>query len=180
MRYYHKHHCRQLNLLAAALALAVALPLMPLSTQAQPEVNPDNPSARGVESGLDLLIELGLSDEQLLEIMSLRRQSRAAHQDRREELRQAQQQLQDLLAGTAPEEEVRSQFERVQSMRQELASEQFEHLMAIREVLEPEQRSMLTHRLGGRRDRWRRWRRGGRWNRGVDERGGWDELEEDV
>ena len=153
------------------------LPTLPilhqrLSLRPPPEPQPGEPS-------LDLLTELELSDEQLLEIISLRRNARANWREQHEPLRQAQQQLEEMLAGTAPVEEVRSQFKRVQELRQQIATEQFENLIAIREVLEPEQRSLLRERMGQRRNRWRsrreRWRQGwwhrGRWHqRGLSNR----------
>lgn len=187
MLYHRSYRYRQhLFVPAVVLALALTLPasfvahaqseIPPSSDRAPDAISPAPVETQPGARSLDLLEELGLSDEQLLEIMSLRREARANRRGKREALRQAQQQLEQLLAGTASAEEVRSQFEQVQELRQQIATEQFENLMAIREVLEPEQRSLLQERMGHRRNRWRsgrgRWYRD-RWNqRGLRDRQG--------
>ena len=153
--------CKQkLYLSAAALAVAVALPLIP--ARAQDDIAPELPPQQQEQIRREALMELDLSDEQLQEIRALREEARATHRERRRQLRQEQQALEELLGSTASEEEVRSQFEQVQSLRQELASDQFENIMAMREILEPEQRSLLVENLGRRRDGWRRQMRGWR------------------
>ncbi len=174
---FQRKHTAYLS--AAALAVAIALPLLPV--RAQEDNGPDLPPGPREEMRREVLMELDLSDEQLQEIRALREEARANHRERRQELRQEQQALQELLGGTASEDEVRSQFEQVQALRQELASDQFENIMAMREILEPDQRSLLVENLGRRRDGWRRqmrgWRR--RHHRGPAFEEGLAPLEED-
>ncbi|MGK7913390.1 MAG: Spy/CpxP family protein refolding chaperone [Synechococcus sp.] len=143
-----------LALSVAALAIAVTLPFLP--ARAQEDSTFRFPSERQGQMRRDALRELDLSDEQLEQIRALREQAQANHHDRRQELRQEQQTLAELLGGTASEEEVRSQFEQLQALRQELATDQFENMLAMRDILEPEQRSMLVENLGRRRNSWRR------------------------
>ena len=147
-----------LYLSVASVAVALALPLLP--ARAQEDIAPEFLSQRREQIRREILMELDLSDEQLQQIRALREDVQADRYERRQELRQEQQALVNLLGGTAPEEEVRSQFEQVQALRQELAAEQFENMMAMREILEPEQRSMLVENLGRRRNSWRRQMRG--------------------
>ncbi|MEM9567180.1 MAG: Spy/CpxP family protein refolding chaperone [Cyanobacteria bacterium P01_E01_bin.34] len=149
-----------LSLSVAALAVAVALPFFP--ARAQNDVAPEFPPERQEQMRRDALRELDLSDEQLEQIQALREEARADRRERREELRQEQQALAELLGGTASEGEVRSQFEQVQELRQDLANDQFENILAMREILEPGQRSMLVESMGRRRDSRRRQMRGWR------------------
>ncbi|MEL7085631.1 MAG: Spy/CpxP family protein refolding chaperone [Cyanobacteria bacterium P01_A01_bin.3] len=154
-----------LSLSVAALAVAIALPFLP--ARAQDNIPPEFPPEQQEQMQRDALRELDLSDEQLEQIRALREEAQADRRERREELRLEQQALAELLGGTASEDEVRSQFEQVQTLRQDLANDQFENILAMREILEPEQRSMLVENLGRRRDGWRRQMRGwGRPHRG--------------
>ena len=165
---------------AAAVAVAVALPFLP--ARAQEDINPEFPSERREQIRREILMELDLSDEQLQQIRALREDVQADRYERLQELRQEQQALADLLGGTAPQEEVRSQFEQVQALRQELANDQFENMLAMREILEPDQRSVLVESLGRRRNRWRRQLRGlsRRHHRGPASERGLPPVEEDL
>ena len=52
--------------------------------------------------------------------------------------------LDELIAsGDAPASEIRTQYEEVESLRQQISELQFERQMAIREILRPEQRAPL-------------------------------------
>ncbi|WP_071590741.1 Spy/CpxP family protein refolding chaperone [Synechococcus sp. PCC 7336] len=136
----------------AVLLSATALPfaVSPASVRAQPQFD----GAR-----MPLLEELDLAPEQRQQIRAIWQDARADFLDRRAELQAERETLQGLLAGTAPVEDIRPQFDRVQTLRQEMATLYFENLLAIRELLTPEQRTLLSDRLSQHRGRDRR--RGG-------------------
>ena len=128
----------------AALLAATATPLaLRPSVRAQP--GPDGP--------LPFLEQLELAPEQQRQIRSIRETAQTSLRDRLSELHAERETLQALLAGTAPVTDIRSQFERVQTLRQEMAALQFENLLAIRAILTPEQRTLLSERISQHRER---------------------------
>jgi Spy/CpxP family protein refolding chaperone len=121
--------------------LVVPLTLLPASTAlAQP---------LGARRGA-ILEQLDLSPEQIEQFQQLRQSRRTESEAKRTELLAEQSTLRKLLAGTASEQQIRTQFERVQSLRHEFGQQQFESILAIRQVLTPEQRQELAAELGDR------------------------------
>jgi Spy/CpxP family protein refolding chaperone len=59
-------------------------------------------------------------------------------------VRQASQELRDLMAGTASADQIRTKHQQLQQLRQQLEEVTFESTLASREVLTPDQRKQLA------------------------------------
>ncbi|MEO0373191.1 MAG: Spy/CpxP family protein refolding chaperone [Cyanobacteria bacterium P01_A01_bin.17] len=90
-----------------------------------------------------LFEQLGLSDAQKAEIQNIHQQARENGPDR-EEARAAREKMRELFASDASSDELRTQYQVSQSLRQELREQRFETKLKIREVLTPEQRTKLA------------------------------------
>lgn len=97
----------------------------------------------------ELLQELNLTPEQTQKIETIQNQYRNQSQDK-QAVRQAHQELFNLMAGTAPESEIRAKQSQVAALMQQAYEAQFNKMLAIREVLTPEQRSQLAERMKSR------------------------------
>lgn len=141
---------------------------------------PDSPNAivaqrqgregRGRRGGGELE-RLNLSSEQRQDIEDIRNQYQEETQGLRQEMREAKQQLQQLMSSNASDGDLRSQHDRVTDLHQEMAQTRFEQMLEIRSVLTPEQREqwagqMQERRQGGRGERGNRGNRGNRRGRG--------------
>ena len=147
----HKH--RQFSrYIPAALALALAIAMPATYTFTQPSLAQDLGEAPG-----KVLQQLNLSNEQLQQIKTIRERNSSEIRSGRQRLRQLQQEIQNLMSGTAPSEQVRAKFNELQSLRQQVSKLQFEQMLAMREILTPQQRTQLAEivkqRRGNRRDR---------------------------
>jgi periplasmic protein CpxP/Spy len=135
---------------ALALALAIAMPVAFTFTQ-QP-----SSAQELVEAPGKVLQQLNLSTQQLQQIKAIRERNSSEIRASRQRLRQLQQEIQGLMAGTAPSDRVRSKFNELQSLKQQVAKLQFEQMLAMREVLTPQQRTQLAEvmkqRRGNRRE----------------------------
>ena len=74
---------------------------------------------------------------------------------RNQELRQAQQELDSLMSGSASESEVREKYRQVAALRQLLDDLRFDSMMAVRSLLTPEQHRQLTEYLQQQREKYR-------------------------
>ncbi|PZD74345.1 hypothetical protein C1752_01414 [Acaryochloris thomasi RCC1774] len=90
-----------------------------------------------------LFEQLDLSDAQKTEIQNIRQQARE-NGPGREEARAAREKMRELFASDASSDELRTQYQDSQSLRQELREQRFETKLKIREVLTPEQRTKLA------------------------------------
>ncbi|AFY70875.1 protein of unknown function Spy-related protein [Thalassoporum mexicanum PCC 7367] len=109
-----------------------------------------------------LLEELDLSDAQKQEIKEIHDRGRSQSQSLREQLRQEQEELKNLMTGTASESAIRSQFNQVKSLRTQLADIRFDHMMEVRAVMTPAQRQEFAQLMEERREQWRGRRNNGR------------------
>ena len=109
---------------------------------------PTNPSQR--KQGW--LKNLNLTNKQLDRIQAIRKKSKNDIPPKRQAVQKAKQELETLMASTAPPQEIRAKYELLKTLRQELNEAQFENTLAIREVLNPEQRQKYaTHMYKNRR-----------------------------
>ncbi len=128
-------------IIAMASISALAQPnLLLLKAVAQ---NP-TPSASQQRSQSGLLQALNLTPQQLQQIKVIRNQSKDQITQKRQAVRQAQQELEALMAGTASKDQVRDKYNQLKMLKQELADAQFETTLATREVLNPQQRQKFT------------------------------------
>lgn len=142
---------RRVSILAVAMialgsTIALAKPTL-LSRQviAQTPTNLSRPN-RAKSGGW--LKDLNLTSQQLQQIKEIRRQSKQQIAQKSQEIRQGQQELHDLIAGTtATKEQVRNKYNQIKLVKQQLADIQFENTLAIREILNPEQRQKFADRM---------------------------------
>jgi Spy/CpxP family protein refolding chaperone len=101
------------------------------------------------------LRELNLSPEQVQQIQDIRNQYQERLTTQQQAVRQAQQELKQLMASNASTEQIRQKFDQLQSLKQRLGATRMESMLAIRNVLNPEQRQKLNEvvRQRGRRGR---------------------------
>lgn len=102
-----------------------------------------------------MLQELNLSPEQTQRIEAIQNQYRGQITQRKQAARQAQQELRDLLAGTASADQIRQKYRQVEALKQEVAQVRFDSMLAMREVLTPEQRRQFAERTQNRRENYR-------------------------
>ena len=102
----------------------------------------------------NLAKELNLSPEQIQKLQQLRKNTQGKNKERRQTLKTAKQQLNQLIQGNASTDQVRQKRQQVQSLQREIADTNFENTLAIREILTPEQRVKLQQiRAQRRQDR---------------------------
>ena len=95
----------------------------------------------------EVLKKLNLSNTQMQQLKAIRDRNKDTLKSSTQQLRQASQDIQNLLAGTAPTEQIRSKFNQVQNLKQQVAKLQFEQMLAMREILTPQQRMQLAQAM---------------------------------
>lgn len=139
------------SLLAFMLSLSsvvVFAPSFPLP-QAIAQNTEQRPSDRGKAR---LMQDLNLTPEQIKQMQAIQSQYRDQISQRRQAAKQAQQELLDLMAGTASETQVREKYRQVETLKQQASQLRFDSMLAMREVLTPEQRRQFGERVQNRRD----------------------------
>ncbi|MBD2104051.1 Spy/CpxP family protein refolding chaperone [Leptolyngbya sp. FACHB-261] len=123
----------------------------PLLAQMGPQDDTAEMGSRRERSGLGWLQQLNLTPEQTQRLQAIRAQNQPGIRQRTQALRQAKQELRQLMAGTAPASQVQTKYRQVQALRQEIEQLRFDSMMAMREVLTSTQRQQLAQQLDGRR-----------------------------
>ena len=100
-----------------------------------------------------LLEQLDLSSEQSQQIETIQQQARTDAEPLREELQQAREQMRSLMVADTNSDELRQQYQQLQTLHQQLGTQRFETMLQVREVLTPEQRSQMTELMEQRRGR---------------------------
>jgi len=90
------------------------------------------------------LKELNLSPDQLQKIREIRKQYQGRLTEERQAVRQAQQELNQLMTSNAPTDQIRQKYDQVQALKQKLGDTRLESMLAIRDVLNAEQRQKLN------------------------------------
>ena len=137
-----------MSLRRVSIVAAVLVALGGTSALAQPisyqvAQNP-TPSPNQQRSPSGWLQDLNLTPQQLQQIKVLRNQSKDKIIQKRQAVRQAQQELEALIAGAAPSYQVRNKYNQLKTLKQQLADTQFENTLAIREILNVEQRQKFA------------------------------------
>jgi Spy/CpxP family protein refolding chaperone len=104
-------------------------------------------------NGGRLAQELNLTPEQMQKMQAIRQRYKEQISQRASELRQAQQELRELMATTASADEVRAKYRQVEQLRQQLTESRFESTLAVRDLLTPEQRVKFVENMQKRRER---------------------------
>ncbi|HEY9860196.1 MAG TPA: periplasmic heavy metal sensor, partial [Candidatus Obscuribacterales bacterium] len=74
---------------------------------------------------------------------------------RKQALRQAKQELGNLMAGNTDENTIRAKYNQVQQLEQEMANVRFESMLKMRTVLTPAQRQQFAQLMQQRRENYR-------------------------
>lgn len=132
-------------------AVAIANPsVLRLPSIAQaPTTAPSSKPPRPDESGW--LEALNLSADQVRQMHAVRSQYKDKISQGRQNVRQAQQELRALMAGTASEDQLRTKYSQVKTLKQQVGDIQFESMLATRKVLNAEQRRTFANRVMRRR-----------------------------
>jgi len=132
-------------------AVAIANPsVLRLPSIAQaPTAAPSSKPPRPDESGW--LEDLNLSADQVQQMRAVRSQYKDKISQGRQNVRQAQQELRELMAGTASEDQLRTKYSQVKTLKQQVGDIQFESMLATRKVLNAEQRRTFANRVMKRR-----------------------------
>lgn len=136
--------------LGGALVLANPKPLFP-----QPWAQNQNGPRRAQRDQPKIMEQLNLTDEQKQKLQAIQTQYKDQISQRKQAVRQATQELRDLMAGDASADEIRAKHRQVQGLRQQMEEVSFESMLAMREVLTPEQRSQFARLIEQRRANFR-------------------------
>jgi Spy/CpxP family protein refolding chaperone len=138
---YVSRLCICLWLALAAPAFAQFPPQSQLPQQSQPPSEPP---------GLDLT-NIGLTPEQRTRIQNIRREDQQAAAEVRNNLRNETKQLRFLFESDATDDQLRQQYERVASLRQQLDHLRFGNFLRVRSMLTADQRSQIRFRFREKR-----------------------------
>lgn len=139
--------------IALILSLAKVSSASPTSENAKGGNNLDYNSsfhvlAQANQEAEEIILILGLTDEQIAQLVQIDNQFNPQLEELYPAWDTAQEELEMLIQSeTASEDEVRSQYEAVESLRRQVSELQFERRMAIREILRPEQREPYAQYL---------------------------------
>jgi periplasmic protein CpxP/Spy len=120
--------------LVGAVALAKPNSLFPQTFAQNPALLPQK------QRQPKLMDQLNLNPDQKQKLKAIHQQYKDKISQKKQAVRQANQELRDLMAGTATVEQVRTKHDQVQGLRQDLEKLSFESMLATREVLTVEQR----------------------------------------
>jgi len=145
-----------LAVLTLSLGSAVAFTQPNWFPQATAQNTEEQPEKRRLERGpgrdkARLIQELNLTPEQTQRLQAIQNQYQDQISQRRQAVRQARQELVELMAGTASENQVREKHRQVEALQQQAEAVKFDSLLAMREVLTPEQRRQFAERMQRRR-----------------------------
>jgi periplasmic protein CpxP/Spy len=133
------------TLSSTAAAVAVPNPVAP-QTLAQNQ----QPNRRSGKEGR-LFEQLNLSADQKQKMQAVRDRYKDQISQRMQAVRQARQELETMMTGTANASQMREKHRQIMGLRQQLEEVRFESMLAMREVLTSEQRGKLTQLMQQRR-----------------------------
>jgi periplasmic protein CpxP/Spy len=151
------------SLLALSLS-GVAAIIAPHALLSQTTGSPSGTAQPDTSSGSNLqgkrgkwLQELNLSPDQLKQLQAVRQQYDGQLSQKAQSLKQARQEMVQLMAGTATDQELRTKFDQIEALHQDVTKLRFESMLAMRSVLTPEQRQQFAQKMQqqrqGMRDR---------------------------
>lgn len=106
--------------------------------------------------GGQLFQQLNLTPEQAQTLQAIQQEYQGQISQHRNLLRQAQQELETLMAGDATEAELRAKHQQVKTLMQQMGDLQFESLLKMREVLTLQQRRLIIELMEERKEQNRR------------------------
>jgi len=136
-----------LMLTLGGTAAAVAVPN---PAQAQTIAQNQRPNRAGGREGR-LFEQLNLTADQKQRMQAVRDRYKDQISQRMQAVRQARQELETMMSGTANVSQMRQKHRQIMTLRQQLEEVQFESTLAMREVLTAQQRSRLAQLMQQRR-----------------------------
>ncbi|HEY9852205.1 MAG TPA: Spy/CpxP family protein refolding chaperone [Leptolyngbyaceae cyanobacterium] len=91
--------------------------------------------------------QLNLTREQTQQILVIQNKYKEQITESQRALQQAQQELQNMIVGTANQQQIRDKQRQVQRLRQHLGQLRFEIMMSVREILTPGQRRLFAEQM---------------------------------
>jgi Spy/CpxP family protein refolding chaperone len=140
-----------LAVLMLTLGSTTAAIAVPNSTEPQTVAQNQRPNRpAGKESGM--FDKLNLSADQKQKMQAVRDRYKDQISQQMQAVRQARQELETMMSGTANTSQIRDRHRQIMGLRQKLEEVQFESMLAMREVLTSEQRSQLAQLMQQRRE----------------------------
>ncbi len=93
------------------------------------------------------LAGLNLTDSQINELQAVKRQYQPLIEEQIDQSQTIEEGLQQLLAGSSSDTELRTKFQEIAKSQQQLMQIRLENVLAIRTILTPEQRQQLIEKL---------------------------------
>ncbi|MEY2979272.1 MAG: Spy/CpxP family protein refolding chaperone [Prochlorotrichaceae cyanobacterium] len=116
------------------------------------------PGGLQMDPGERWLDQLNLSADQLQQIQAIREQYKSQMEANRTDVQTSREDLRQLMAGTASDNELRQKHNELQNLMQQGGDLRFESMLAIRGVLTPEQRqqaaALMEQHQERMHDRW--------------------------
>ncbi len=100
---------------------------------------------------MGLFDQLNVTPQQKQEIQEIRDQHRVTLEQRQRQLQQVQQELNQLIASEAPEDQIRQKHDQLLQMTQDMRELNFDVMMQLRGILTPEQRARFAEIMENRR-----------------------------
>lgn len=113
---------------------------------------PSSLTAQTVAENNESVKPPNLTPEQARQVGEARDRYRDQIAQQMQQLHQAQQELDELMSGSASEREVREKYSKVAALRQKIEDLRFESMMAVRSLLTPEQHRQLLEYLQQQRE----------------------------
>ncbi|XZN89074.1 MAG: Spy/CpxP family protein refolding chaperone [Microcoleus sp.] len=135
-----------LTLGSATAAIAVPNPL-PAETIAQNQ----RPNRTGAKEG-GMFEKLNLSADQKQKMQAVRDRYKDQISQRMQAVRQARQELQTMMSGTATASQIREKNNQISGLKKQLDDVRLESTLAMREILTPAQRTQLAELMNQRRE----------------------------
>lgn len=99
-----------------------------------------------------LMQQLNLTQNQKQQLQTIQQQYREPLHEQRQKLAQAQQELSELMASTASQNQIREKYRQVEALRQQVGALNLDSMLAMREVMTLEQRSRFAQLMQKRKD----------------------------
>src|SRR4028119_11799 len=125
--------------LMLTLGSATAATAVPNPVEPQTIAQKQRPKRPGGKKG-GMFDKLNLSADQKQKMQAVRDRYKDQISQRRQAVRQARQELETMMAGTANASQMREKYRQIIGLRQQLEEAQFESTIAMREVITTEKR----------------------------------------
>ena len=162
----------QAKIITAAIALTIGGSLLiaksPASANLSPLESSQNPSLAQATGqppnrkfrpsrfdGGRLMEQLNLNQGQKQQISAIRQKYQGQMQQLWEEMRSKRQKLEEMMAGTATEADIRRQHQQIAQLDQKMDNLRFESMLETRKVLTPEQRRQFAQLMQQQREQFR-------------------------